>query len=704
MLRKPPVSSILQAFCWTLLLSLFVNASVKADDQAIAIDWSSLASRHHQVDVQNANGEITFVSQGNDPFVWFRLPPLEHRDMDWVFEWEYFCPDGITTPEWRMGDNASLSPVWELPSVPKAEGWTTYSVNLSGLLRDRFPYGQSVSVRMDLGTKAKSRLSLRRTIIRPISAQELEAQQHERQRRLDKQTLAETIREHHQQEWPVVISQVKREGASVVVRGVCPRQRANTDHWLVLRSPEDVAATPVALESRPAWPIEADALNDQFQVTLDGEAASALRPGSRFQVCRRESESPSLLPCSAEVYPTVESEVSIDPPPALHAAKGLTCIDSRFDPDMLRDLGLQHASVNLLLDGLVSQTEKPGWVSRELKGARWWVNEPQLVGYDRNIQIARDAGCVVAGILLIQTHGNVADPANPWLGHPESSTAGAYAMPNLTTADAVARYAAVLEVLGERYCGTDSRRRIDHWIVHNEVDYGWQWTNMGEQPFEVFMDHYVRSMRLVDGAMRRHNPHATVLISLTHRWNATDCIPWKTYAPREMMRWVIRDSEQHGDYGWGVAYHPYPQSLWEADFWDDTRLNQTDETELITMKNLHVLDRLMHQPETRAADGSVRPVICSEQGYHAAEDQPAQLQTQSVALLKTWQILRECPSVIAFDYHRPVDHPHEGGLRLGLRGLPQPGNRIGNPKPAWEVFHAINTEREAHFVNDLLKQ
>ncbi|MEL7338191.1 MAG: DUF5722 domain-containing protein, partial [Planctomycetota bacterium] len=273
-------------------------------------------------------------------------------------------------------------------------------------------------------------------------------------------------------------------------------------------------------------------------------------------------------------------------------------------------------------------------------------------------------------------------------------SAGTYAMPNLTTAASVERYATTLEVLAKRYSGRSNNGRIDHWIVHNEVDYGWQWTNMGLQPMELFMDHYVRSMRLVDSAVRSHNPFARVFISLTHRWNTNDNLPWKTYAPRAMLNWLIRDCQLHGDFPWGVAYHPYPQSLWQAATWNDTKVADHFNTELITVKNLQVLDRFMKLDSSRTQSGGVRPVICSEQGFHAAEDDPDQLRIQAAALLYTWEKLRQCSSILAFDYHRPSDHPREGGLRLGLRGLPSKQHPLGRKKPAWDVFAAIDTAVE----------
>ncbi|MCC9600241.1 DUF5722 domain-containing protein [Stieleria sp. JC731] len=681
-----------------LLANLLLNPSygTACAGGQLSIDWHKLAPRNNQVELHSGDSEIGLTTRGTDPFVWFELPSLSKQQLDWVFELSYFCADGVENLEWRIGDNASLSPVWTLPNIPKAEGWTNYTVNLSELLADRLPVQMPVSVRVDLGTKADVRITVRHAIVRPMTEAEQQQQKEERGKREAKQRLAERIANHQTRTWSADIKQVVAMQGDIRVAGELTK--VDDGLSLTVRLPSEIASESFGVQERETWKLNPSS-DGRFEVRLSKAESRKLLPGSRFQIVSLSEDGRQWRPESAEDYiPVSVDQSDREPPAVLHAAKGLTCIDTRFDSETLVELGLGHASVNLLIDGLVSPEEIIGWVPTEINGRQWWVNEARLSGYDRNIRVARQAECVVAGILLIQSGNHHTGTS---LAHPEATQAGPYAMPDLTSEPSVHRYLAALDVLGRRYGGSESMLRVDHWIVHNEVDYGWQWTNMGEQPFEVFMEHYLRSMRLVDHVMRQYNRHSQVFISLTHRWNASDCIAWKTYAPREMIRWLASDSRLHGDFAWGVAYHPYPESLWNADFWNDTKVDDTDQTELITMKNLSVLDRLMHQPEMRQKGGALRPVICSEQGYHAAVDHPEQLKIQAQALLKTWQTLRNCPSVIAFDYHRPVDHPNEGGLRLGLRGLPSSSNPIGSPKPAWEVFKAIGTSDEASVASQL---
>ncbi len=107
----------------------------------------------------------------------------------------------------------------------------------------------------------------------------------------------------------------------------------------------------------------------------------------------------------------------------------------------------------------------------------------------------------------------------------------------------------------------------------------------------------------------------------------------------------------------------------------------------------------MNQPSL-LFDGQVRPVICSEQGFHAPADDPKLLARQCAALVYTWKQLEKCHSILAFDYHRPIDHPREGGLQLGLRGFSSREHPQGIAKPGWDVYRQLGTDKQA----DLEKQ
>jgi hypothetical protein len=74
----------------------------------------------------------------------------------------------------------------------------------------------------------------------------------------------------------------------------------------------------------------------------------------------------------------------------------------------------------------------------------------------------------------------------------------------------------------------------------------------------LYMDHYLRSMRLVHNVSRRHDPHARVFISLTHHWNTPADPMWKSYSNLDLVNRLAESSRIEGDFAWGLAYHPYP--------------------------------------------------------------------------------------------------------------------------------------------------
>jgi hypothetical protein len=260
----------------------------------------------------------------------------------------------------------------------------------------------------------------------------------------------------------------------------------------------------------------------------------------------------------------------------------------------------------------------------------------------------------------------------------------------------VEAYEAAIDFLAQRYAQPgDPSGRISNWILHNEVDYGWEWTNMGAQPLAVYLDTYVRSMRIVHALARQYNPHARTFISLTHRWNVPVDPAWKTYPPRRMLELLSEYSRVEGDFEWGVAYHPYPQSLFKADAWNDTEPTDDFDTPLITPKNIAVLDRWMQRREMLLEGRKLRGVLLSEQGFHTPDYSEASERLQAAAFVYTWHKLRGLESIESFHNHRWVDHPREGGLKLGLRTLPVEGKPYGERKFAWRVYQALDTPAEA---------
>lgn len=298
-----------------------------------------------------------------------------------------------------------------------------------------------------------------------------------------------------------------------------------------------------------------------------------------------------------------------------------------------------------------------------------------LEGVERVLDWAAERKILVSAILL-------APLRHPVLSHP-GAREGHYALANVRREEGLKALVDVVRRLG---------RRVDHWIVGNEVDSAWIWTNAGEMGAAAYMEEYLRVLRVVHLAGRSVNPASRAFISLTHHWN-------ESHRPKDRRfyrgRELLEILEARGaDFEWGVAFHPYPENLFNPRTWADRTAVEDFDTPRITFRNLAVLDAWLKRDAARFR-GRVRGVLLSEQGFHSTPDADGE-RLQAAALAYAWRQVAPLETIEAFQYHRWIDHEKEGGLRLGLWTC-VPG-RICEPerrKPIHAVFAALGTPREA---------
>ena len=216
------------------------------------------------------------------------------------------------------------------------------------------------------------------------------------------------------------------------------------------------------------------------------------------------------------------------------------------------------------------------------KQNHYFARDGYLNGLDQALKAAAQRDIVVAAIILVQKASECADPEiGRLLQHPDFTSEGIYTMPNLTTDESVHCYAAALDFLASRYNTPENTHgRIHKWIMHNEVDAGLSWTNMGRKPMMVYLDTYIKSMRMCHNISRAYDEHSEVMGSYTHSWTA----PVELYASKELLENLVSFSRVEGDFQWGVAYHPYPQDLNEPKTWLDTKATFSTGSQLVTFK------------------------------------------------------------------------------------------------------------------------
>ncbi|WP_367873271.1 DUF5722 domain-containing protein [Luteolibacter sp. Populi] len=412
---------------------------------------------------------------------------------------------------------------------------------------------------------------------------------------------------------------------------------------------------------------------------------------SRWQILRKTGEAEEVV--SAAHYP---DEVACRSPqlPAgkLRSKKGLGGWGVGHLPDELKDLGISSVTVNVMIHSLVSLTPGDGTTPFQWQGRTYHAQEKALAGLDATFLEAQKHGVVVSAILLVANPAKDSNPVVKVLGHPDATKDGIFAMPNFTSEEGVSLYGAILNLMAERWSRPAGKYgRVHHWIMHNEVDAGWVWTNAGEKPDIVFMDLYQRSMRMMDLIARQYDPNSRAFITLTHHWANRGEPHW--YGSKRLLELLQRFCRTEGDFPWALAYHPYPQDLFNPRIWEDSQATFTFNTEKITPKNLEVLDAYMKQPALQYR-GKLRPVHLTENGFNSKDYSEKQLADQAAGMALAWKKVSALSSIQTWDYHNWIDNRHEGGLKIGLRKFPdETGDPLGK-KPIWHLYQAFGTKDE----------
>ncbi len=362
------------------------------------------------------------------------------------------------------------------------------------------------------------------------------------------------------------------------------------------------------------------------------------------------------------------------------------------EPDELDALGISAVTVNVMIHTLVSLTPGEHTTPFTWQGRGYHAREDALARLDRSFLEAARRDIMVSAILLVANPARDANPVVKLLGHPDAHRDGAFAMPNVTDPEGLSLYGAILNLMAGRWSRPDGKHgRVHHWIMHNEVDAGWVWTNAGEKPAIVYMDLLHRSMRLMDLIGRQYDPNSRPFLSLTHHWADPGEKRW--FGSKTMIDLLARFSRAEGDFPWAVAHHPYPQNLFNPRTWEDEQATFSFQSRKITPKNIGVLDAYMHRPAL-LHQGKVRPVHLSENGFNSKEYTEKEFADQAAGMALAWKKIQPLKSIESWQYHNWIDNRHEGGLRIGLRKFPdEPGDPHGK-KPIWHLYQALATENE----------
>lgn len=356
-------------------------------------------------------------------------------------------------------------------------------------------------------------------------------------------------------------------------------------------------------------------------------------------------------------------------------------------------LGVQHAAININLTALVDVRGQPGNPSWTSGGNTYHFQKGYLESLDRQIKPLSDHGVVVYLIVLSYASGQ--PDIDQLVLHPHYFTNAPNRLGAFNTVTPAGRqwFTACLEFLAQRWSGPDAAQgRVAGYIIGNEVTSHWWWCNLGRVSMPAFVEYYEDTVRLFHQAIRRQADWPRVYLSLDHHWNIRYAAgnDQQAFAGRPFLETFAQRARLRGDFDWHIAYHPYPENLFEPRFWLDKTATPTPDTPRITFKNLHVLTDFLRQPALLYR-GRPRRVILSEQGFHTPKGPDGEL-IQAAAYCYAYKIVERNAGIDAFILHRHVDHAHEGGLLLGLwRNRPGSVAEPHQKKRIYECFRLADT-------------
>ncbi len=623
---------------------------------------------------------------GNDP--WINTQPLTHKltTDSKVFSFEYFCPKGLDHLQVYFGPEISEARSKLVRRVGLSEGWVTYSVDLTQEMKN---WGQPGGVlRLDFGSRPGVIIQIRNLALRPMTDREKQLAVNREEKKKLEAAMEKRLKAYLDSNYVSQIMAVHVSDEQVLIEG-----QSNESEQVFLCEVAPYQDVTEETKFETALPFESKEFSLKLDRYVNRNGFNYDRLLSKWMLAKETDQGYQLV--SHARYPD-EIKAKYDMPKEVpNGRKGIGGFSvTRGHINDLDDLGITSATVNIWFSRFMFTKPAPDRIEHNYNGKFYYFGKEQVATFDSTFRTTARRGIVAAAILLVDKAETTPDPLiGQLLQHPDMDPAGIYSMPNMNTPASVDCYAAALDFFASRYSREDKKYgRCNHWIMHNEVDAGWVWTNMGEKTALIFMDTYVKSMRMCYAIARKYNPNSEVFITLTHYWSWTSHPNF--YPSKDLMEILMDYSRKEGDFQWAMAHHPYPQSLREPKTWLDAQVDFTFDSPLITFANLEVLNAWIKRPEMLYMGRYKRTLWLSENGTNSKTYSEQDLKEQAAGFAYTWKKMEVLDAIDGFQWHNWIDNRNEGGLRIGLRRFPDDETDPGGKKPVWFVFQAADTENE----------
>jgi Family of unknown function (DUF5722) len=639
------------------------------------------------------NGEFQIETTGGDPYLFTKPLDAKIDSSNYILSFDYFSTKPVETVQVFFSpptnENRSVS-----GAVGYSEGWTTFSIDASEMMDKWGKKGDFL--RIDFGTTANRSVRIKNVRLRKPTLQDIEIALNKERKKAADSLSEKKLVTYLKLKSIYKLQQINVLDSTITIHGTV---NANNKDLFLAEIPlhKDIAelTTFGNMTKLPSGKNTIDIIETRFVKTGDFTYDRLL---SKWAIVEQNSTGFSLV-SHARYADSVKPMYDL---PELRplSKKGIGGFNAggKAPVSDLDDLNIGSVTVNIWMSRLMRSKPSNKSISFDYGGKTFYADKAAIDGFDKTFRETFKRKILVSAIILIDKAIKCPDTTiGRIFEHPDIDPSGIYSMPNMTTEEGVLYYAAIIDFFAQRYSRPDGKYgRIHHWIMHNEVDAGWSWTNMGEKTPLLFMDEYHKSMRMVHNIARKYNKHAKTFISLTHYWAWT---PDKHfYHSDELLDILLNYSAKEGDFEWAIAQHPYPEDLREPKGWLDKKLDYTFKTPIITYKNIEVLDAWVKQPRTQFLGKFQRTIHLSEQGTNSKDYTEQSLAEQAAGMAYAWKKMAHLESIEAFQYHNWMDNRNEGGLRIGLRRFPDDADAPAGKKPVWYIFRdAATPQEEASF-------
>lgn len=643
----------------------------------------------HNIEVEIGEpGNYEITALGPDPYL-FTAPLIAEIDNEeTILTFEYFSTEYLDNFQLFFGppmdENFSI-----IASLGIREGWSSYAIDV----KDALPKGWGKKgdvIRMDFGGGAGYAGQFRNFRFRRPNASEIQRSLDQELLMKEKEAYKAELLNYLNTNFQNSIREVNVLDSAIIIKGFLSKTSPN---YYVAEVPMHVQVTKAA-NFESIYPIAQSQGEFEIKVPRFTFQDDFMRDGllSGWAIVKKQYNGVDLqshLRYMDKIEPVFNSTAAV-----LKNKKGLGNFHSNDYVSDLDSLGIGSITTNMWISKMLRSAPSDKTITFNYGGKDYYADKQWVEKHDRALKESAKRKVITSAIVLIDKAVNTPDKEiGAIMEHPDCDPSGIYSMANFTDPEAVHLYAAAMDFLAQRYSDpSEGHGRVHHWIVHNEVDAGWVWTNMGETDSLTFMDTYHKSLRLINNIAKQYNAHSKAFITLTHYWNWT--VDKHFYLSRDLLEMLIKYSDLEGDFDWGIAHHPYPESLFEPKSWLDKKATYSFDTPLITFKNIEVLDAWVKQPYVKFKNRTKRTVFLSEQGPNSRDYSPKHLNEQAASIAYVWKKMEVLDGIDAFQFHNWLDNRGEGGLRIGLRRFPDDEEDPAGKKPVWFVYKDLGTDQE----------